>query len=189
MTRFWRSDHGAILWIMSLLQAAHRLALITIHCLFLQHEESECLIIPDNHFCFSCQYSVRFMCFCGSARHVFLRRHTDWPRAAPFLCPPCGGLSRSVASGSERGIITPCPSAGSILGLVRITWKPAEHPLGSDIVFRAVLPSQGCRGEAVSPLMRIATKNRRPASQARHFPVATSSPIRARSMLYSQQPN
>lgn len=98
--------------------------LITIHCLFLQHEESECLIIPDNHFCLSCQFSVRFMCLCGSAPHIFPEHHTDWPSAAPFPCPPCDGLSCSAASGSERGIITPCPSAGAFHGLVRITWSP-----------------------------------------------------------------
>lgn len=89
----------------------------------------------------------------------------------------------------KGGIITPCPSAGSFLGLVRITWSPAKRSLSSSIVFWATLPTQGCRGAAVSALMRIATKNRRPASQARHFPVATSSPISGRSMLYSQQPN
>ncbi len=150
---------------------------------FLQHEESECLIIPDNHFCLSCQYSVRLMCLCGSALHVFPERHTDWPSAAPSPHPPCGGLSCSAASGSERGIITPCPSAGSFLALVRITWSPQS------VAFWAMLPTQGCRGAVVSALMRIATENRRPASQARHFPVATSPPIRGRSILYSQQPN
>lgn len=49
---------------------------------------------------------------------------TDWTSAAPSPCPPCGRLSCSAASGSERGIITPCPSAGSFFGLVRITWSP-----------------------------------------------------------------
>lgn len=142
MTRFWRSDHGAFRWIMILLQShtpAHppppppppphpTPPTPHYHTLpFLQHEESECLIIPDNHFCFSCQYSVRFMCLCGSALHVFPERHTDWPSAARLPCPPCDGLSCSAASGSERGIITPCPSAGSFLGLVRITWKPAKR--------------------------------------------------------------
>lgn len=171
---------------MSSLQSTHRLALppplITIHCLFLHHEESECLIIPDNHFCLSCQYSVRFMCLCGSALHVLPECHKDWTSAAPFPCPSCGGLSCGAASGSERGIITPCPSAGSFLGLVRITWS-------SHVVFWATLPTQGCRGTAVSALMRLATKNRRSVSQARHFSVVTASPIRSGSIIYSQQPN
>lgn len=119
-TRFWRSDHEALLWIMSLLQPTPRSACAPIHpptahyhtlpffvfFFSLHHEESECLIIPDNHFCLSCQYSVRFMCPCGSALHVLPERHADWTSAArpPTLPPrpPCGGLSCSAASGSER---------------------------------------------------------------------------------------
>jgi len=101
--------------------------LITIHCLFffsLQHEESECLIIPDNHFCLSCQYSVRFMRLCGKRSACISRAPYQLGRCSPTQPPPCDGLSCSAASGPERGIITPCPSAGCFLGLVRITWSP-----------------------------------------------------------------
>lgn len=118
---FGESDHEALLWIMSLLQPTprsarpphpptHRSLPYTAFFLYfffpLHHEESECLIIPDNHFCLSCQYSVRFMCPCGSAPHVLPERHADWtsaPRPPPLPPhPPCGGLSCSAASGSER---------------------------------------------------------------------------------------
>lgn len=86
---------------------------------FLQHEGSECLIIPDNHFCISCQYSVRFMWKCTAC---ISRAPYGLARCSPLPVPLCDGLSCSAASGSERGIITPCPSAGSFLGPVRITW-------------------------------------------------------------------
>ena len=95
------------------------------------------MIIPDNHFCFLasiqsdlCAYvEVRCM-YC--ALHVFPERCTDWPSAAPFLSPPCDGLSCSAASGSERGIITRCPSAGVFsffLFFLLLAWleSPGSH--------------------------------------------------------------
>lgn len=45
------------------------------------------------------------------------------PELHPSGVPPCDELSCSAAGGFERRIITSCPSAGSFLALVRITWS------------------------------------------------------------------
>lgn len=88
----------------------HRSLPSTDFCPPLHRGCSEWLIIPDNQVCLSCWCSVRFMWKCPACTSCRLD------------CS-CDRLSWSAASGSERGLIIPCPRAGSASGLVRITWS------------------------------------------------------------------
>lgn len=99
------------------------------------------MIIPDNHSCFSCQRSVRFMCRCGSAPHVLPERGADWTAASPAV----------AASGSERRDNCSLPSGSFFWPLDGITWSPQSVWPDSSAEFWAMLPTGGC---ALSALMR-----------------------------------
>lgn len=114
----------------------------------LQHEESECLIIPDNHFCLSRQRSVRFLRGCGSALHVLPERGADWMATSPAVAPSSSerGDNCSPSSCSFSGHWMESPGARRALGP------------GSGADFWVMLPSGA---GALSALMRATGKKKK----------------------------